>query len=346
MNYFVYARNLLGVKTNASNFSWVYGRVSPQVSEKEFENCKIKIKLEVRKTEDVFDESFRIEDFDKYNYFYARKNENKIYYERNLLLNTKLRYSIEIIGNHVNVIINKNYFKYIKYKFMNLHSLGYILTDLISGILLTNGYATLHCSSVKVGGRTAVIFAPPGAGKTLTAINLCEKTEASFITEDIAITDGTNIYSVPWTSTFRFYNHLKESKLDKFVNLLKKKIPIFELITLKKKKSIDSYLGENISLESSKITDVIILGKGPTRVVTSNKGVFENILNLNKYEFNYHRSPTMLAMSYFNPEISIEEMYNAEKEIIKKIIDRVNTYKIYAEDPRDYYKIVINQLLK
>lgn len=156
-------------------------------------------------------------------------------------MNSKLRYSIEIIENDINVIVNKNYFKYIKYKFMNLHSLGYILTDLISGVLLANGYATLHCSAVNIGQRSLMIFAPPSTGKTITAIKLCENENAKFISEDIAITDGENIYSVPWTSAFRFYNHEKESKFNRFADILCKNIPIFQLLSIKKQKSFDSF---------------------------------------------------------------------------------------------------------
>lgn len=150
MNYFVYIKNLLGISTNLDSVSWVYGSSAPKTDKDEYEKCKIKINLQVKKTEDVFDKSLNIEDFDRYNYFYAHRNERKIYYERTFLFNSKLRYSIEIRDDkQIDIIVNKNYFKYIKFKFMNLHSIGYILTDLASGLLLNNGYATLHCSSVK-----------------------------------------------------------------------------------------------------------------------------------------------------------------------------------------------------
>lgn len=345
MNYFVYIKDILGVRTNLDSFSWVYGSVAPKVSESEFKKCKVKVNLDIRKTADVFDKSLKIEEFDRYNYFFARENEKKVYYDRNFVLNSKIRYSVEIIGNEINVIVNKNYFKYIKYKFMNLHSLGYILTDLISGILLANGYATLHCSAVNIGQRSLVIFAPPGAGKTLTAIKLCENVDAKFISEDIAITDGENIYSVPWTSTFRFYNHEKESKLDRFVDLLHERIPILQLLPISKQKSIYSYLTNNSFAYVSKITDAIILSKGEAKVVESSDKFFENIINLNKYEFNYHRSPTMLVMNYFNPDFSIDKMYQWEKNILSSLIKNTNCYRIYAENPLDYHKQIAEKIL-
>lgn len=345
LNYFVYIKDILGVKTNLDSFKWVYGSVAPKTSKPEFDKCKIKIDLSVRKTSDVFDKSYDIEKLDRYNYFYAQKNKNKIYYDRNLIFNSKLRYSIEILNNNINIIINKNYYKFIKYKFMNLHSLGYILSDIVSGILLLNGYATLHCSSVKIGEKTIVIFAPPGTGKSITSINLCEDIDAKFISEDIAITDGDIIYSVPWTSTFRFYNHDKELKIDKLIDFINKKIPLFQLVSIKKKKSIQSYM-ENISfVDSSKITDIIILGKGETNILKTNEDIFENIVNLNKYEFNYHKSPSMLVINYFNLNMSVDEMYRVEKDIINKMVSNSNTYRILTTNAFEYSEVIKSNLI-
>lgn len=346
MKHFVYIKDLLGVKTNADKFGWIYGSVAPRVSESEFEKCKIKINLHISKTADVFDKWLRIEEYDRYNYFFAKANEKKIYYDRKFIFNSRIRYSIEIRGNDITVIVNKNYFKYIKYRFMNLHSLGYILSDLTSGLLLENGYATLHCSAVNIGERSLTIFAPPGTGKTLTAIKLCENADAKFISEDIGVTDGEYIHSVPWTSTFRYYNHEKESKLDRFMDLLYKNIPILELLSMEDQKSIKTYLTNNSFADVSKITDVIILGKGERKVIEGKDGFIESILNLNKYEFNYHRSPMMLVMNYFNPDFSIDNMYEWEKYILSSLIKKTNCYRIYAQNPIDYHKEIIEKVLR
>lgn len=345
MNYFVYIKDILGVKTNVDNFKWIYGSVAPKSDESEFEQCKIKVYLSVKDTECVFDKSFDIEELDRYNYFYAQKNKNKIYYDRNFIFNSKTRYSIEIINNNINIVVNKNYYKYIKYKFMNLHSLGYILSDIVSGILLLNGYATLHCSSIKIGKKTIVIFAPPSTGKTITSLNLCKVKDARFISEDIAVTDGINIYSVPWTSTFRFYNHERESKIDKLTNSVIKMIPLFELFKLKKKKSIQTYMKDILLANSSEITDIILLGRGEANILKTKKDIFESIINLNKYAFNYHKSPSMLVVNYFNSEISLDEMYSIEKEIIKKMVDNSNSYRIFAKNAIEYSEMIKSNLI-
>lgn len=346
MNYYVYVDNILGIKTNIDRFRWVYGSVAPQTSESDFNKCKIKINLYVRKSEDVFDKTINQYDYDKYNYFFGHKNEKKIYYERDFFFNTKLRYSVEIKkNNNIDVIVSKNYFKYIKYKFMNLHSIGYIMTDLIVGLLLNNGYSTIHCSAINFKNKTLVIFAPPSTGKTITAIKLCDNKGVRFIAEDIALTDGEKIYAAPWTSTFRYYNHHKESKWDKFVDLLRNKIPVLQLVSIKERKSIDMYLGKDCFLNKSKITDIVVLGKGNNEVLKSKNSILEKLINLNKYEFNYHRSPTMLVMNYFNPELSIDKMFESEKVILNQLISNSNGCIINSNNALDYSKQIIEKVL-
>lgn len=346
MNYFVYVEEILGVKINADKFNWIYGGVAPKTNKIGFEKCKIKVSIELKKSKNVFDKSLNQNDYDKYNYFFAKRNEKKIYYERKFFFNSRLRFSIEVKdNNNIEVIASTNYYKNIKHRVMNLHSIEYILADLVSGILLKHGYSTIYCSSVNIGNNTLVIFAPPNTGKTLTAIRLCELVGAKFIAEDIALTDGKNIYSAPWTSTFRYYSHNKESIFSKLANTLKNNIPVFQLFIPKNRKTMNDYLGEDIILSKSVITDVIVLSKGNDQVLKSKDTIFENLINLNKYEFNYHRSPSVLVLNYFNSEFSPDDMFNAEKSILNKLLNNSDTYRINANNPLDYSKLIIDKII-
>lgn len=345
MNYFVYIKDILGIKTNVNNFSWVYGRVAPKAKKSDYDKCEIKINFEVRNTDDVFEKSFDIDEYDRYNYFYAKKDDKKIYYDRTFLFSARLRYKVELFDDCINFVVNKNYFRFIKHKFINLHSVEHILNDIAAGKLLFNGYATLHCSAVKIGNRTLVIFGPPSIGKTITAIKLSEEENAQFICEDIALTDGSNIYSVPWTSTFRYYEHDKESIKDKIANNIERKIPFLKLTPSKNKKSINSYLNNALLKERVKATDLIVLGKGNNEFIETKEGIFENIINLNKYQFNYHKSPTMLCINYFNPSISLDKMYDIEKKLVGEVLDNTNAFRIYAENASDYSEIIKDNLL-
>lgn len=346
MNYFVYIDRILGVKTNGKEFAWSYGTVAPKSNEEEFNKCKIKIFVDIRKSNDVFDENLDQIQLGKYHYFNANPAESKVYYERNFFGNSKLRYSIEIKENDIYVIVGKNYMKYVKHRIMGLHSMSYILTDIVAGLLLKNGIATIHCSAVNMDDRSVIIFAPPNTGKTLTSIRLCKNSGYKFISEDFALTDGKNVWSVPWTSTFRYYDDINESKLDTFINKLTSVIPALELVSIKKNKSIDKYLGSDNIKHFSKASDIVVLERGEHKVDLDKIGGFRKIINLNRYEFNYHKAPAIVVMDYFNHGFSPEEMYKREKEILCKLVEQCNYMCISETNALNYSEVIINEMSK
>lgn len=124
------------------------------------------------------------------------------------------------------------------------------------------------------------------------------------------------------------------------MNSLRRKIPFFQLIGGKQKKSIDSYLDEDAIIDCSKVTEIVVLGQGKEEVVFSNNFIYEDIINLNRYEFNYDRSPSMLVMNYFNKQISLDDMYEKEKEIIKILVNSSNSYRVFAKNALDYERIL------
>lgn len=85
MSCFVYVDGILGVKINEKEFAWSYGTVAPISSQEKFDECKIKVFIDVRSSDQVFDRNMDIKKLGKYHYFYGVHGEPKIYYERNFL---------------------------------------------------------------------------------------------------------------------------------------------------------------------------------------------------------------------------------------------------------------------
>src|SRR5699024_5563543 len=225
--YFEAVEGILGIKTNIKNFSWSYGTVMPSTNKSQFENCHIRI--------EVYNEEIpiptNIEDMGKYHYFRGLPNKNEVLYYRTFLMNQKLKLKLlDANTNNPKLFVNDTYYKNIRHRFMNLHSVGYLLTDLASYLLLREGYAPIHSSAFNLNGETTVVFAPPNTGKTLTSMMACMEHGAKYIGEDLAVTDGERIYSVPWTSTFRYYSNVDKSKTSKFKNKLTELVPPLELI--------------------------------------------------------------------------------------------------------------------
>jgi hypothetical protein len=344
MNYFVYVKDILGVEINRSEFSWSYGTVAPKSSKNEFEKCKIKIFIDVRHSNEVFDKRVNFNKIGKYHYFSASKNSNRLYYERNFFGRSKLRYSIEIKNNDVYIIVGDNYFKYVKHRIMGLHAMSYILTDIVCGLLLKNEIATIHCSAVNKNGQSMIIFAPPDTGKTLTSMRLCLNHNYNFIAEDFALTDGQNLWAVPWTSTFRYYDDINNSKLDSIINKLTAIFPVLGLFRVTKNKSIDKYIGMNRVRLFSKATDIVVLERGEPNINYDKVEGLEKIINLNRYEFNYHKSPALIVMDYFNRGFSPEAMYIKEKEILGNLIERCNFMCISDLNALNYSDVISKKI--
>ena len=309
MNYFVYVNKLIGVETNDQQFRWSFGSCAPKTTKEEYDACKIKVCVNVRKNKDVF------KDFDlsslkgRFRYFFANPEEHIICYSQKVKRVLNLNYIISVQDNFVNVVVGKTYYNQVRYRVMNIHSMRYILFDIVTGLLLLNGYSPLYCSSVLMNNKGAtVLMAPPNMGKSLTALRLCQSTQASLISEDIAITDGTYIWPVPWTNSYRDYADG----------------------SAKDKQSI-----ENVR-DPVRITNTVILERGDSSVVTDKNNSLSKMLLLNHYLLSYMKSPAMSALAYFNSEFSPEKMMDTEKAIFENLLNGSDFYCISDNNALTY----------
>ncbi len=339
--YYSSVKDIIAIKTNIENFSFSYGMAMPYVDEKEYNNSLIKIELNVVSGRVEPKEGEKSE-MGKFHYFSGYPNANEMYYERSFFFNQKLQYKISgINSNHIKVTVNKNYMRFVKHRFMNVHSMGYILTDIINLRLIHNNFAPLHCSGFLKGEDSYGIFAPPNTGKTLTAMTLCMNDSSyKFVAEDLALTDGENLYAVPWTSTFRYYDSVDSSFFSKWLNKLTEKISILELFGFGKTEPITKYVSEIINKSSQK--DIFILDRGVEEFKDiSKEEAFQRINTLDRYEFNYMRAPAIIAYEYFNPDTDIEGAYSGERKILKKMIKNAETIKVIStRNALNYSKII------
>lgn len=328
--YYSSVKNLIAIKTNVKNFKFSYGLIMPEIDNSEFDESLIKIDLQVVKGS-VKPSVEQKKDMGKFHYFSGFPNSGEMYYERSFFFKKKLQYKISgINSNTITVVVNKNYMRYVTHRFMNIHSIGYILTDIVNLRLLHNGFAPLHCSGVAIHKKSYVIFAPPNTGKTLTAMSLCiDNKDYSFIAEDLAITDGENVFAVPWTSTFRYYDSIDSSRFSKYLNKLTEKISILELLSFGKVEKVTKYVSK--IEDKTNIESLFILDRGAEKTFDINKeDAFTRINTLDRYEFNYMRAPAIIAFEYFNPDTDIEYAYNEERVILKKMIDSAKFTKVIS----------------
>lgn len=343
MYYYVAAKELLAIKTNVKNFNWSFGHNMAEASIEEYEQCLVKMHLAV----EDFKEDEGLEKLGKYHYFTGNPGAGKIYYTRNFAMKMKLRIKAEnLLSDEPKITFNPNYYKFITHRIMNLHSAGYILTDLATLLLLNKGYAPIHCSAFKKGDSAVAVFAPPSTGKTLSSMMACMDHGAQFIAEDLAITDGKKIYSVPWTSTFRFYSNMDQSIASKLMNKATKILPPLEYVSFSKAKPITDYIDTSRMLNSELITHIAILERGTDQLsVQSEEEAIRKMLNLNRNAFHYLKSPFLSAYEFFNPEMNVDQSALKEKDILTKLVQNSKmTFSLKTADPTDYARILVDQV--
>ncbi len=318
--YYVYCDGILGVKTDIRNFRWVYGSDAEAASGEEYEKCAVKFSVCLKK------EPGEVKTYDKkFQSFLWEEKTKTVHYRRTLFSKLKLGYDITFNNDSVDVVVGKNYFKYVKLRMMNMHAVYYLLSDIANMLLLKKGYHTLYASAVcsKEKDRGIVFFSPPNTGKTLTATTLSREYPYSMIGEDIVITDGKKLYSCPWTSSYR-----KKSSAEDSAGSFGR--------TKNKPDCEKSAEGE--------LADVVVLSLGKEKKITSDKNELLNqILILNGYLFNYLTSPIIKVLGYFDMDFSAD-WNTASTDALKAVFSEKNCSGIQAQKSPELPELVCKLL--
>lgn len=341
---FVACPGVLGVRTNFRDFKWSFGTSMPTVGREQFAACDIRLRVEVTSDDDLTADAVEV---GKYHYWSGGVDQDCIRYRRDLFLGKRLLLEAKsLLSPEPFIRVNRNYLRFVTHRFMNLHSLGYILTDLASLLLLRRGYAPLHCSAFQCGDATVVIAAPPNTGKTLTSVSACMHHGARYIAEDLAITDGKNVFAVPWTSTFRYYKEIDSGIGSRIRAAATKLVPPMELLTTKRPKPITDYIDPASRIDRARATHLVVLERGGESVKSMTSATaFAKIRNLNRYEFNYHRSPLIVAYEFFNPTLDIEGAYQAEAILLQRFVDNIDSRLVVtSNDPTRYAELILQEL--
>jgi hypothetical protein len=341
-HYYVACPNVLGVRTSEPGIKWSFGTAMPPVSSREFDNCQVRLCVDVV-DEVLIPESNRS---GKYHYWLGSDSDDAIFYDRAFCFGARLRMAIQgLCGSEFHLQVNRNYFRYVSHRFMNLHSVGYILTDLASLLLLRNGFAPLHCSAFRHGNATVVVAAAPNTGKTLTSMMACLEHQADFIAEDLAITDGCNVFSIPWTSTFRYYKQINQHWATKWKNQVTQVLPLLELLGSHRPTPITEYVSMERIVDRSPATHVILLERGARqRRPIGVEEAFHRVRNLNRYEFYYSKAPAAVAYEYFNPQLNLNAACQTEETLIRKLLQNVQVWGIRSNNPTEYAGMIIEAL--
>lgn len=343
-HFHVCARGVLGLRTNAESFKWSWG-TGPAVSREEYDGCAVRLSMHVGDV--AVPDDAAATPAGKYHYFSGRPGDDSVYYERTLLGKRNLRLHLAgLLGAEPALSVNPDYLRYVTHRFMNLHSAGYVLTDVAGLSLLRHGFAPLHCSAFRSGEATVLVLAPPNTGKTLTTMMACLEHGAEFLAEDLAITDGKVVFSVPWTSTFRYYDRIDASRRSRLLNRLTAAVPPVELLGLGKTSGVDTLVQRDRLLNDAPVTHVVVLERGNETVATEGaEETYRKAVNLNRYEFNYVKAPALVASEFFNPAVDLDAAAAEERRILRAVVDNAaERLVVRTHDATRYTSLILDHL--
>lgn len=341
---YVVCKDILGIQTNSKYIGWSFGLPPKPVSDEQVNECRLVVRFIV---DPLTAEASELENLEKYHYWRGEPGRDEMFYQRNFFAGTKLRLLVRgLRSDRPEILANRNYIRFIRFRFNNLHSPGYNLTDLVCGLLLNKGLCPLHCSAFSLGESTVAVVAPGDTGKTLTTMRVIFDADAMFMSEDLGITDGENFYACPWTSTFRYYDELSKSWLLRLKMKLIKVFPPAEFLPVPgNSKTIDRYIENDRIAASKKLTHLAILARRPGGVeVLDKERARQIVFNLNRYEFMYMKSPMLTAYSYFNPELDVQAMVAAEREILTKLANKATCLLVQSTDPSKFADLIVDKI--
>jgi hypothetical protein len=349
MFYTVLSRGILGVQSNLPNLRWSFGRNAPPATQAEFAGCAVRLQVRVEPSSAfaALDQQRKEQRWGKYHFLSGLPAGRLAFYHRPFLLGSKLYLEAAgLAGDQPRIRVNRNYYRFIHFRFMNLHSLGFVLTDLAALLLLQRQLAPLHCSAFRQGERTVIVFAPSYTGKTLTTMMACIERGADFIAEDLAITDGRQVFGLPWTSTFRYYSKVDARWLARTANRATKVLPFLDLLPITRSKRITEYVSKDRICHQATATHIAILERGAPCVSRVSPDIaFRKLLNLNRSEFNYQRSLVNNAYEFFNPELDVTAACATEQTILRTLVAGVSEcFVVSCEDPTQYADLILSRL--
>lgn len=283
----------------------------------------------------------------KFDYFWGQKDAKAIYYEHPILPGIKAKLLLDMSTGVPSITVNKAYYEFSKYKFENVWPPGQHLSNLITIKLLQNNILTLHSAafSDKKTKEGNLIMAISNTGKSYTTFAAL-KGGYEYHSEDLTVLDRDYIYTTPLVSAQS--SMLPNKSIGLKYNLLMSKLiginMFFPRITALS--SFHNFFSKFDVTFKAKPSRIFILEKGEDSVSKLDKTeAARKILILNRLELSYSRDHMLLAYSYFNQELDMESMLNAEKELIQQIVGKAECFLIKSNFP-DRYMSLINKLIK
>lgn len=251
-----------------------------------------------------------------------------VFYKKSIGAFGDLRCKIDIGDESSALTVNETYHRFGRASIDSVPSVGKLLEDVISLQLLTNGYMLLYCSAFNYGGETTVLIGLSNTGKTTVTFDIIKNNGAKYLSDDIAITDGENLYCCPYALS-SIDSEVSNADGSRFYEWAAESIPMFDRLYSQPVESIYDILSEDRVCESDDVSRLFILSRWGGSI--ENLDASRQIRLANKSEFRYSTNQILLSAQYLGHGIDIDRAVETERDIINNLISDVETHRFGGE---------------
>lgn len=291
-----------------------------------FEACPLKVAYTVGPVEGLQSREKGLEVLDE-----------RVVYKKSLGFLGDLKCSFSIGPETSELRVNRTYHRLGRASIDTVPSVGKLLEDVISLQLLMNGYAMVHCAGLAHERGVAVLIGLANTGKTTTALRIVQNGGAKYVAEDIAITDGEQLYCCPYALS-AVDDDLVDAEGDPVNQWLGGKIPLLDRVYSGSVHSIYDVLDRDEIRYSGDVTDVFVLsrGKGRTTAVDPSRMIRLS----NRAEFTYSTSHVLLGAQYLGYGIDVHDAMETEERLLDDLVSGSDVSQFRGDPARLFDEVV------
>lgn len=277
----------------------------------------------------------------KFEYFWGKNNDERLYYERPFWGRIKFKMLIEKNGSDFLFLVNRFYFEHIRFQLGTIWLPGVCLLNAAIFSLLNLNYLVLHSACISKNNRGILLISSSTGGKSLTAYSSLTK-NYKLLSEDVLVLNPKDNYANPLISYTPQYlsamnkHKIKPSPSYRF-SVLTLFSSIFSLIFRRdyvSSKLFRKFFSSGRLIDKAKINKICVLEKGEDKIIKLNKvEAFKKVLAINRARLDYYNDTSLRAFSYFNPGMDIEVINKKEEEALFSVIKQSECYLFQADSP-------------
>jgi hypothetical protein len=274
---------------------------------------------------------------------YYRVENEQIYYEQSLGMGPTLKLVLRYSDPTISIMVNPLYHHLIRRTLPDIRPPGNHLSDVLGIKLLTSGYAPLHASAFSINHEATVICAPSDTGKTVSVLHAVSR-GCDFMSEDIAVTNGTHLWGCP--HTFGLAPHAQLTGVTQFAYRIYQHVPILRHFL---RGVID--VNANVVLGADRISShaevkrllILVASIENSSLEVDTHQALSTLVTFNRQEFPY-QNPLIFALHRCG-KIDLPQVLSQEKQILRDVVHHADEVLLLKGQPH-YFKTCIDTIIK